>query len=418
MIGLFQTKVDPSTQRTYGEHDASLFVLDKRWALNALHLHQQFIQEKQASGEVDLLQALHRLPQLGARMLAATIADPRESQGFNTREEAEKISEICLALEPTSTSCASQAEVYFAATRQPIVVPEVTLEAMQARSRKALQLTYHGFAVDVDGNLIDARERLTEHGFQKLLEVASRGIPIGLITGRRLDSLERLLLRPIIERLGKAGAAFVKQFYVYPFNGAVGFRLDRPHERFYDRPLPGYLSAAAMRVLRTFVLGARDSYDVTDYKITIWPGDARQQSQLVLTINEWMHRRLIPMQAQVSGSPSFNGAIVMTSTEHGSHAGKQIALNDFLQRIGANLDAVAKVGDQAGPFGVDHELLQGEGSFTTETCDPTCDHQVSLPWVTGKQHLEAFEWLIDRLEFAPLASFNDETTTVPVQIKV
>ena len=224
-------------------------------------------------------------------------------------------------------------------------------------------------------------------------------MPVALITGRRNDSLERILLAPILKRAGSEHAKLLSRIFVYPFNGAMGYRLDCATRLFFDRPLPAYLASATMNLIRDHFLEASDRYDVTDYKITVLPHNKGRQLQLVRGMNDALALAMIPVRAQTSGSIRENAAIVLTSTEANSRAGKAVALEDFAKRVGCDTDLIAKVGDQASATGVDHELLVGRGSFSTESFDPRSEQQVDIPSLCGKRNLDAFLWLLPQLRF-------------------
>ncbi len=419
--GMFQTKVDPHKKRLFGEHDASLFVAKADVLFDALRHWQPLVTSHDPRAEIDLLQAINLIPERGGILTAAAIADARESKGFNTIAEARAVEANAKALSSEVIRLADFVGVSESMHELQDDDESESLssgfkpEVVQQRFREAIKRSYQAAVFDVDGNLLDADGQLRDDVLAKLIELAGMRLPIAFITGRRNESLKTRLLDKLVATVDRS---LLNGLYTYPYNGAIGYRLDGPGHRFFDRPLPSYLAAATMRILREHLLTWLDDYDVTNYKITIWPHEKSRQRQMVRSMNHLLSLAMIPVRAQISGSIEENGAIVLTSVDIHSKVGKRAALEDFSRRVGVKIDDIVKVGDQGCPDGVDHELLVGHGSFGTQFCDPASQHQIDLPILSGKRNVEAWLWLMPQLVFEPMKERANDQPTDSVHIGV
>ena len=405
VTGLFQTKGNPSMKRSFGEHDASFFIITKALALKGLHELGDEIQRSGVFREVDLLEAISRLVKQGEKAIAFSGVDPRETIGFNTVQEAKIVEknerDLRIGLIPTVSYQQQLNEKdnefeSLIAQRSAPLTPDQERQ-FHARYLQAIERTYNGILFDVDENLTDENGQIPEDVIMKLVELARRRIPVGFVTGRREESLKRMLLSKISHVSGN-DPEVLSFFYVYHSEGAVGYQLSNPENKFYERKIPHYLSEAAMKLIREKLLRSDDLYHVTDYKITIWPHLKPDQPKLMLRINELMRLSQIPMRARLSSSITTNAAMIVSSTEDRSLANKGVALEDFSKRTGLLLDQIAKVGDRGDKDAVDHEMLVGGGSFSSNAFDVESPYQIPLSIVLGRRNLDAVRFLLEGLK--------------------
>lgn len=394
VVGLFQTKMNPDLMREFGEHDASFFVLDRLSAIEAIRAKQTELAQSSPDQELDLLQSIDLLIDDGKSVGALAVADAIEASGFNTPEEAARIEdridddysiEIAASVPATPGSEAG--------------TDPASDAFMQLRFGEATQVPFAALAIDVDGNLLDKSGLISGPALERLHELATQGIPVALITARTLPSLESRLLQKLRDQFSSIDAPAMANIYAYPYNGAIALRIQDVDKWMYERAMPTYLRVAAMRALRTDVLQFGDRYVITPYKITIYPEHAEQQSKLSMAIRESLRRRMVPMNVFASGSQAYDGAIVLTSNEHGSAVHKGHALDHFALETGLAVGHIAKIGDRAALGGVDNPLLQGRGSFSTDEFDPNNSDHVSIPVLNGLRRVPACDWLLSELHF-------------------
>lgn len=87
-VGLFQTKNNPTARRSFGEHDASFFIVK----VNSLLRHMSEFNELTPTGEFDLNQMLSHMIRSGAKAHFYCNVKPYETISFNSLIELEKMS--------------------------------------------------------------------------------------------------------------------------------------------------------------------------------------------------------------------------------------------------------------------------------------------------------------------------------------
>lgn len=399
VTGIFQTKDDPEKKRRYGEHDFGLFIFKKSSLFSGIRRAAQ----DNASGELDLLQAFRYIATDPSGINAVPGFDQRESVGFNTIEEASRVQDImdefgnnnAVAVSYADLLVRKMANLTAKAGIQSAQNKTVSRDIMEKRFRDAIDKEYHALIFDIDGNITDSSGNIPNSMIDRLIGLATRGIKIGFISGRKTESMKKL----IHDKIAKwdLPPEILENFYSYPACGSTGFRLDDPDRAFYDHPIPSYVISAAMRLLRKHFISFSDTYYASENKIMILPRSSEGRENMPDLINYLFELAKIPLRARIGDPNPYSFAVIITNDDGRTKVDKGAALRDFSQRTGIGIDDIAKIADCAMPNGVDHEMLVGKGSFSSDRTDSSSEDQISIPALSGKRNEEAIRWLLPQL---------------------
>ena len=400
VVDVFLTKEHPEQRQEFGEHDGSIFLFDVDETM--YHL-EQLINEsgynEGAISEVNFLKVIPLLIQAGEEIIGIGGLDPREATGFNTIEEARIVENNRGELKNGIPLEEINIEGILSQVTAEESVSEVDQERVafhQALFEAYMQSFYKSVVIDIDDTITDHVKVIPSDLVDRLVELANNDIEIGIVTGRTNKSLKQKLLNSILKHPDLNGAK-LGNFYVYPENGAYGYRLnqDEARARFYDHRIYSNYVAYISSLLRDYVFGFEDDYSITKHKIHIWPNDPTKRDEYYAKIMKLIEITGLPLVVYKSNAVNTSGSLLIMM----KGLSKATALQDFLQRTEQTVDDVAKIGDLAGKGSVDHSLLKGDGSFSVGEFDPESSNQVAVKLVNGKTNHEAARWLLNNLAF-------------------
>ncbi len=392
----FQTRPNPETKREFGEHDAGIFVADRGELFSVLNELNGITSKDE---ELDLFHAFRVIVNRGKNIAAFAGADMKEAMGFNTIEETKIVEAYHIDLKNNGRE--EKKDIGISTKNTTPLSEDQIRTIMFSRFQEAISRKYQAAVFDVDENITDDEGNISDQIINYLHGLAKKRIPIAFVSGRLKASLEKKLLSKLIER-SENDPEVLKYYYAYPVSGAVGMNLAHLSEKFYENKIPAYISSFAMLQIKSHCLSFCDRYHVTDHKITIWTDNISKQKELNDSINRLLKSLRIPLVARIGGTTKTDAAIIISSSDAATETHKGIALKDFSLRTCIPYDKIVKIGDQGMEGGIDRELLIGMGSFSSNEYDPLSDYQIALSILCGKSNLEAVQWLLPQLKFAPV----------------
>jgi hypothetical protein len=181
---------------------------------------------------------------------------------------------------------------------------------------------------------------------------------------------------------------------LYPFNGALGYRLIAPKKVFYNHKIPHYLASKSIELISKNILSIDDDYKVDKHKITLWINKTNNENISYKHFNLIFNKSKLPLKAKLGSENETNKIFIITLDQ----ANKALALNNFSNQIQVSTEQIIKIADLSERGSVDFELLQGEGSFCTNQNNKTLrENIIYLPQIYHKEGVEATQCLLTEL---------------------
>ena len=399
VISLFQTKNNPDQIRSFGEHDANAFLVRRSVIIRTL----QYLQKLKNNKILDLNQSLSYLLQNGSKAIAYCCASEEEAASYNTVNEAIEVAQKQLKIKNRKVEkfCFNQFYDKELANLEKKIEKKKNEEIIdKIKNQKNLKikliygnnaLKYKALALDLDGTIRD-EQVVSKNIIEKIKLLATNNFFISIITAASQQSLKSNFIEPLLET--KPSKLVLERIFLYPFNGALGYRLISPKKIFYDYEIPHYLVSKSIELISKNILSIDDDYKVATHKITLWINKANNGNITYEHFNLIFNKSKLPLKARLGSENKKNKIFIITLDQ----VDKALALNNFSEQIQISTKQIIKIADLSEKGSVDFELLRGRGSFcTNENSRILREDVVYLPRICHKRGVAATQWLLAEL---------------------
>lgn len=410
VIGLFQTKSNPDQIRSFGEHDANAFLVKRSVLINAL----QYLQKFKKNEILDLNQSLSHLLENGSRAIAYCCASEEEAASYNTIQEAKEVAQKQLKIINGKVKKFSFNQFYdkeLSNLEKKIENRKNIKVVSKIKNQNNLKielidknnaLKYKALALDLDGTIRD-KQVVSKDIIEKIKLLTRNNFFISIITAASQKSLKSSFIEPLLK--SKPSKLVLKRIFLYPFNGALGYRLISPKKIFYSHEIPHYLASKSIELISKNILSVGDDYKVDTHKITVWINKANNKNISHEHFNLIFNKSKLPVRARL-GSENDKSKIFIITLDQVS---KALALSNFSEQIQVSSKQIIKIADLSQKGSVDFELLDGKGSFcTNENNKIFREDVVYLPQICHKRGVEATQCLLAEL----IAAINSSKDTL------
>jgi len=353
VIDFFQTKQMLNKDKPeFGEHDGSFFILNekKMWQyLNELNNEQV---NTFNSKDVRFEKIVSSFSNANELVTAVPLLENNETLGFNTKAEAN------------------------------LIAKNIRIKSIQYDLDLALSKLYNALVLDVDGTITNEEKQVPEEIIDYIISKARKNIPIGIISARNKDSLEKILL----DKLGDT-----QNIYIYYNASAVGIRLyDR--KILYERhSLSEDLIIKSLEILK-WGIPIKYTYKCSSHKIQLWIKNISLEKviNLIKIINFLFKENLISLTAYLSNYDKNMSSIIITDSS------KKFALDHFIKHHKISINKIAKIADMGSKYGIDHGMLLGHGAFSVKECDNETS-QIQIRNILSQEGLPATMYILKKL---------------------
>jgi len=354
VIDFFQTKQMINKDKPeFGEHDGSFFILNekKMWQyLNELNNEQV---NTFNSKDVRFEKIVSSFSNVNELVTAVPLLENNETLGFNTKAEAN------------------------------LIAKNISIKSIQYDLDLALLKLYNALVLDVDGTITNEEKQVPEEIIDYIILKAGKNIPIGIISARNKDSLEKILL----DKLGDT-----QNIYTYYNASAIGIRLS-DREILYQVPsLSEDLIIKSLDILK-WGLPIKYTYKCSSHKIQLWIKNVpfEKALDLIKIINFLFKENMISLSAYLSNYDKNTLSIIITNSS------KKFALEHFSKHHKISINKIAKIADMGSKYGIDHGMLLGQGAFSVKECDNETS-QIQVRNILSQEGLLATMHILKRLK--------------------